>query len=128
MTASTLKTSKFIHSSALRSMALASIVSLAATAPAWSGTLDSNATKTEKVSYADLDLSRPEGAKALYRRIQGAARSVCGGEPALDLGQRRIWQDCYNNAVADAVAKVNNPLLTAEYEHRHSPSRIAMLR
>jgi hypothetical protein len=52
---------KFMPRSALRSAVLASIVSLAVTAPAWSGTFDRNVPKTEKVSYADLDLFPARG-------------------------------------------------------------------
>jgi UrcA family protein len=32
------------------------------------------------VRYADLDLSRVAGAQTLYKRIKGAARSVCGDQ------------------------------------------------
>jgi UrcA family protein len=33
---------------------------------------------SKKVSYADLDISKPAGAKALYGRIVRAAKDVCG--------------------------------------------------
>jgi UrcA family protein len=33
---------------------------------------------SQKVSYADLDISKPAGAKVLYNRIVAAAHRVCG--------------------------------------------------
>jgi UrcA family protein len=116
---------------ALDSSALAAIVALMDARPSWSADQNVAAvprpanyaiSKCEaeslKVKFADLDLSKHEGAKTLYRRIQWAARWACGTEPFLDPGlqyMQYMWQQCYNHAVADAVAKVNNPLLTAEY-------------
>jgi len=115
------KISNLIHGSEVRSVARIWIVSLLGAAlltfivcvlgitPAWSGTPD---VRSVTVSYADLDLSSPAGANALYRRIQAAAKQVCGHAGA-DLIEQSIWKACYRNAIGDAVAKVNNPVLTA---------------
>ncbi|MGH8284241.1 MAG: UrcA family protein [Steroidobacteraceae bacterium] len=75
---------------------------------------------TRTVRYGDLDLSSPAGAKALYRRIQTAARGVC---PARGRGVVSIerWAACYEKAVSDAVASVNHEALTAL--HRGTPTR-----
>jgi UrcA family protein len=64
------------------------------------------------VNYRDLNLSTIAGATALYQRLQGAARSVCDG-PATGVHAYQEWRSCYQAAIADAVAKVNSPLLTA---------------
>ena len=64
------------------------------------------------VNYRDLDLATIAGATTLYQRLQGAARSVCDG-PATGLHAYQEWRSCYQAAIADAVAKVNSPLLTA---------------
>lgn len=69
-------------------------------------------TRTVTVNYRDLNLATIEGATALYSRLKGAARSVCD-QPNTALDDHRAWQACYKAAMADAVAKVNSPLLTA---------------
>ena len=68
-----------------------------------------------KVSYADLDLEKYEGAKTLYRRLQQASRQVCGGRGLG--GDRSIstlaeTRRCYQEALSDAVAEIDNDLLT----------------
>jgi hypothetical protein len=61
----------------------------------------------------------------LYRRIQAAAREVCGYRGA-DLLEQSLWKGCYHNAIADAVGKVNNPLVTAVHTG-HPAAKTAML-
>lgn len=68
-----------------------------------------------KVSYADLDLDKHDGAKALYRRLQQASRQVCdvrglsGNRSIENLVETRR---CYRNALSEAVAEIDNELLT----------------
>jgi UrcA family protein len=102
--------------------ALALIVCLLGIDVAWSGT-PSNA-RSVTVSYADLDISGPAGAKTLYSRIQAAAKQVCGHAGA-DVIEQGIWRSCYRNAVGDAVRKVNNPLLTAV--HTGKPAAVTAM-
>jgi len=78
-----------------------------------------------KVSYADLDLSTQAGATTLYNRIRGAARTVCGYEGP-GFTDKAIWRSCFKDAVGNAVAKVNNPRLTALHQGK-SPAVTAML-
>jgi UrcA family protein len=70
------------------------------------------------VIYADLDLNSLAGVEALYGRIRAAARSACqaanGTQPLLLAAN---WQ-CARQALADAVAKINNHHLTAHHSHR----------
>lgn len=74
------------------------------------------------VSYAELDLSKQAGVEVLYRRIKDAARIVCGGrDPIVRISLAR--SQCYEKAVADAVAQVNSPLLTAL--HTKKTTRLA---
>ena len=71
-------------------------------------------TRSKKVSYADLDLSKPAGVKALYSRIQGAAKDVCSPEPTVgDISARKDYDNCVSHAVDTAVAQVGNPDLTS---------------
>ena len=60
------------------------------------------------VSYSDLDLSQPEGAQALYRRIKIAARQACGDPSIKDLPLYARYRECYEHAVASAVEEVKS--------------------
>ncbi len=64
-----------------------------------------------KVNYSDLKLSTFAGAQTLYQRISGAARTVCG-EQGRRIEEQLAWERCYRSAIADAIVKVNSPLLT----------------
>ena len=55
------------------------------------------------VSYADLDLSKPSGAKTLYRRISVAAQQVCTIPGFKDLGESANEQTCIAKAIDAAV-------------------------
>ena len=86
-------------------------------APAMAAAADNSNLKgvSVKVSYGDLDLEKSEGAKVLYRRLQHASRQVCGARGLR--GNRSIReavmaQDCYENALSEAVARIDNDLLT----------------
>lgn len=69
------------------------------------------------VSYADLDLSKPAGAEMLYRRIQAAARSVCGPRHSRILAQVQAFRTCYKDAVEDALQQVNESQLFAVHRN-----------
>ena len=79
------------------------------------------------MGYGDLDLATSAGAHTLYERIAGAARTVCGFEGTA-LIEQSLWNSCYRGAIADAVAKVNRPLLTAEQTGHPAHTTVAMLR
>ncbi|HEY2676406.1 MAG TPA: UrcA family protein [Steroidobacteraceae bacterium] len=63
---------------------------------------------TQKVSYADLDISKPAGAKVLYNRIVKAAYAVCPNYGSLIENFQ-----CINKAIAGAVKQVDSPALSA---------------
>jgi UrcA family protein len=67
--------------------------------------------RREVVRFADLDLTRPAGAQALYGRIQRAAHEVCASN-----GPGGYDRSCADQAIARAVATVGAPLLRAHYE------------
>ena len=82
-------------------------------------------TEGVKVSYADLDLGSPAGAATLYRRIKGAAQKVCGLAPSRVEWQRHaMWVNCYHAAIANAVAKVASPQLTALHGKSRNGDRL----
>lgn len=75
------------------------------------------------VRFADLDLSRPEGAQTLYSRLRGAAEQVCEqvrSESGLSWAFRE-QKACIDKATAAAIAKVNRPLLTAYWQSKTGP-------
>lgn len=60
---------------------------------------------SERVSYADLDLTKPDGVSMLDRRIRGAAHRVCKqrGGPIILEPQRRV---CVKKAFSGASPQV----------------------
>jgi UrcA family protein len=67
------------------------------------------------VHFADLDLSRVDGAAVLYQRLQSAAESVCMDFRTRDLLSNANARSCIAQAVSTAVAQVNRPVLNAYY-------------
>ena len=70
------------------------------------------------VRFPDLDLSKMEGAAALYVRLQHAAGIACNSLQSRDIGIAAKYRACMQHAVADAVASVNRPLLSQYHESR----------
>ena len=68
------------------------------------------------VKFADLDLSRSEGASVLYQRLRGAAESVCAPLDDRDLARQKSFKACVQSAISAAVATVDRPALTAYCE------------
>jgi UrcA family protein len=85
-------------------------------ASAFGATDDAGPVVSKTVKFKDLDVSKAEGAQALYGRIAAAARSVCRAEPY------NFVHDCRARAVDDAVLEVGNPLLTSI--HRSAVERV----
>ncbi len=76
------------------------------------------------VSYRGLDLSAPDDARTLLSRIRAAARTVCqsdnGFTEQIDRSYRRA--PCAEATIAEAVADLNNPMVTAAYRSRTARS------
>jgi UrcA family protein len=68
---------------------------------------------SRRVSYADLDISKPAGAKVLYRRIVKAANEVCDSPGLKTLGTAQVINSCVNHAIDKAVKDVGSPALSA---------------
>jgi len=78
------------------------------------------------VRYADLDLTRTEGATVLARRISLAAQALCGAEPRpVDLGAYFRHRACVNDSAEAAIREVGAPLVTAIYERELRPVKLA---
>jgi UrcA family protein len=89
-------------------------LSNAAVAADWVGDVP-----TVTVSYADLNVDHSEGAATLYRRIRVAAKDVCSFLEGRDPDKVLLWEQCMHKAIADAVAKVDKPVLTAYYRAKN---------
>ena len=68
-----------------------------------------------EVSYADLNLEKQEGAKAMYRRLQQASRQACGYRGlrvAGSIAANIDAQQCYREALSATVEKLDSELVT----------------
>jgi len=64
------------------------------------------------VAYGDLNIDSEQGVKALYVRLRNGADDVCASLEGRDLAFKKLWQNCFDSAVASAVAQINRPGLT----------------
>jgi UrcA family protein len=69
--------------------------------------------RQQVVNFADLDISRPQGITILYRRIESAARGVCGSVSERELSQVVRWHVCLDQAITRAVSGLSIPALTS---------------
>jgi len=69
------------------------------------------------VAYGDLNLDSQLGTKVLYARLRNGAEDVCSSMDGRNLFLKRLWQSCFDEAVAAAVVQVNQPGLTALHNH-----------
>ena len=72
-----------------------------------------DALPSKRVSYADLDISTPAGAKVLYGRIKRAAKEVCSYSGFDPLGAAQVRDRCVDYAIDNAVKGVGSPALSA---------------
>jgi UrcA family protein len=81
------------------------------------------------VHFADLDLTHSDGVAVLYRRLKGAAETVCALRDGRDLGSQMRFKMCWQSALGAAVTKIDRPALTAYYraqfEGRNATFQIA---
>ena len=97
---------------------IATVAVIAFSAPAIASADDLKG-RSEKVVYSDLNVVKENGAEALYRRLQQASKRVCGVQSIQNAGGIRMvaeQRDCYQSALTEAVAKIDNPTLTAIHE------------
>jgi UrcA family protein len=79
-------------------------------------------THSSTVQYRDLDLNRPHDVAKLYKRITVAAGRVCGSRTLTGSFYRAAdFANCRADAVAQAVARVDQPSVTNYYRERAEP-------
>lgn len=85
-----------------------------------SNALADDEVRSETVKFADLNVGTQAGVETLYTRLRAAARRVCfQTDPALQYSAT----ECIRKSLAEAVEKVNQPLLTAYYQMKTGSSR-----
>jgi len=67
-----------------------------------------------RVSYADLDLTSPQGQAVFDRRIESAIRQICGRPFPSDLQTSHQVQRCRSETRADVQAQRNDALAQAQ--------------
>lgn len=78
---------------------------------------------TSIVRFEDLNLSRPRDVARLYNRITLGADKVCGPRSLTgSYSKSAIYASCYAETVAEAVARVDQPALTAYFRQRAEPA------
>jgi UrcA family protein len=107
-------TARSISKTALAAVAALLVGSTFAATPA--GTLQ------QKVSYADLNLTRAEGITILYKRLHSAAEIVCAPLESRELTLRSQWLACVHSSISRAVAQVDVPALTSYAQAREGHS------
>ena len=112
-----------LHSMAATVLFSALALSFATMCPAG----DSAGAFQSTVKYADLNVSIPSGAAALYARISVAASGVCRNLDGRDLGSKTRFDRCVHKAIADAIAKVDQPALYSIYNAKNSTQKPIML-
>jgi UrcA family protein len=80
---------------------------------------------TKVVSYAGLNLNGEPGARVLYGRLRMAAAQVCAPFKGDTLREKTNWRECFDQALARSVAKVEEPLLTAYHLNRTGKTEAA---
>jgi UrcA family protein len=77
------------------------------------------------VRYSDLNLSRPQDVAKLYSRITLAADRLCGPRSLTGSHYKAAdYASCYSDTIAQAVARVDQPSLSAYFRQR-SPEPVA---
>jgi len=71
-------------------------------------------------------INNPADAEAVYGKLRVAAGQVCGmgvsGFQTMEVRNRN--KKCYEKVLADAVAKINQPLLTSLHESRGKSNKV----
>lgn len=85
-----------------------------ATSPAAAAAASPAAAASEKVSYADIDLSTSAGRGELDRRISAAASRLCLQDAQASPAPGYIDRKCYGTAMAGAQAQVDRAVASGQ--------------
>jgi UrcA family protein len=80
---------------------------------------------TVVVDYSDLDLTDAGGIKTLYARLQYASKRACGGAPsAREMWARQVYEQCFEQALNDAVLNIDDATLRALHDNVNRRSTV----
>jgi UrcA family protein len=82
------------------------------------GVAQAEAPVTRRVSVAKVDFTNPEAVKAFHQRLERAAREACSSGYIYATQMINNDRTCAEDTLADAVSKVDRPLLTAMQQQR----------
>ena len=103
-------------STGLRGLIAAAIFGALASSFSAVSAADPSSSVSVDVKFAGLNISSPSGALVLYERIRAAAQGACSYYWfETDADEAR----CVQNAIANAVTKVNQPALSAVYNAKY---------
>jgi UrcA family protein len=73
------------------------------------------------VHYSETAFGTAEGTAQVYRKLKSAARMVCGINDGgrLTIDQGVAAKNCFDTALADAVRRIDRPMLTSVHT-RHA--------
>jgi UrcA family protein len=110
-------------STPLRTLVAGAILSVLALSFATASHADDDTTPPQvTVKFGDLDVSTPQGAAALYRRINSAAIDVCSRMYVIEQAYKWHKDACLQKVIGDAVIKVNRPALSAVFASKYGVS------
>jgi UrcA family protein len=78
------------------------------------------AVSTQPVSIARVDYRDTAAVTNLYARIRHAARDVCRSGYVISMNTLKADRACVDETVADAVRRVDRPVLTAMHQQREA--------
>ena len=110
-------------STPLRTLVAGAILSVLALSFATASHADDDTTPPQvTVKFGDLDVSTPQGAAALYRRINSAAIDVCSRMYVIEQAYKWHKDACLQKVIGDTVIKVNRPALSAVFASKFGVS------
>ena len=73
------------------------------------------------VSYADLNLASPAGAKTMLNRLQKASRNVCSDSTHRSPEEMTWAKACMKDAMSSAVSHLDAPMVSALFMDSKRP-------
>ena len=91
----------------MKTLLIVSAILASSAASAQPVTVIGEITRTERVGYADLDLTSDAGIHKLQDRVRFAASKLCIENGVQSLPAKVAGKQCFNTAVADGLAQVD---------------------
>jgi UrcA family protein len=120
-----------MNNTKIRAITISAAIVLGFSAAAASASTASNQFVSDGVNkyivrFADLDLSKIDGAARLYSRLRHAAAIVCSPLDSRNLVMAAQYQVCVDQAIAGAVASVDRPMLSQYHESQSKGGKSAV--